>query len=156
MRRVTTWLCAAALGLATLLGARGDALAEAPGRGSKPKIDWVRVEVPEGQDSARLTKVLKDALKQATKRADFGKSPGAVALSARVVELRSEQQGDVLRVTCTMMGRVAHGPGARSRISYGGSPGKREELEKQVLTMVANGLVARLAQIVRTQAPKVR
>ena len=46
--------------------------------------------------------------------------------------------------------------GARSRISYGGSPEKREELEKQVVTMVANGLVGRLAQIVRTQSPKVR
>jgi hypothetical protein len=45
---------------------------------------------------------------------------------------------------------VVGGAGARSRISYGGSPDRRDELEKEVLTQVANGLVGRLAQIVRT------
>lgn len=150
MRRVTTWAAAAALGLATILGP-GGAIAS-----PRTKVDWVRVEVPEGQDAGRLTKLLKDALKQAAKRADFGKATKTVSLTARIVELKTEQQGDVLRVTCTIMGRVAGGAGARSRISYGGSPDKRDELEKQVVTMVANGLVGRLAQIVRTQAPKVR
>jgi hypothetical protein len=150
MRRVTTWAAAAALGLAAIL-APGGAIAS-----PRTKVDWVRVEVPDGQDAARLAKLLKEALKQASKRADFGKSAKTVSLSARIVELRTEQQGDVLRVTCTLMGRVAGGAGARSRISYGGSPDKRDDLEKQVVTMVANGLVGRLAQIVRTQAPKVR
>ncbi len=77
-----------------------------------------------------------------------------MALAARVIELSAEERGDVLRITCTVMGRVVGGAGARSRISYGGAPEKREELEKEVLTQVANGLVARLAQIVRTQAPQ--
>lgn len=150
MRRVTTWAAAAALGIASVLSMPAPALA------AKPKIDWTRVDVPEGQNAARLGKLLKEALKQATKRADFGKATKAVSLSARIVEMKTEQQGDVLRVTCTLMGRVTGGAGAKSRISYGGSPDKREELEKDVLTMVANGLVARLAQIVRTQSPKVR
>ena len=150
MRRVTRWAAAAALGIAAITAAPVTALA------AKPKIDWVRVEVPEGQDAARLTKVLKEALKQAAKRADFGKAAKSVSLSARIVELKTEQQGDVLRVTCTIMGRVAGGAGARSRMSYGGSPDKREDLERDVVTMVARGLVARLAQIVRTQPPKVR
>ncbi|MFT3766667.1 MAG: hypothetical protein QM820_14305 [Minicystis sp.] len=151
MRRVTTWAAAAALGLAAIMAAPGPAHAS-----PKAKVDWVRVEVPEGLDAARHGKVLKEALKQAAKRADFGKTAKTVSLSARIVEMKTEQQGDVLRVTCTIMGRVKGGAGARSRISYGGSPDKREELEKSVLTMVANGLVARLAQIVRTQPPKVR
>jgi hypothetical protein len=146
----------AALAMAATTALSGPAQASPVERGPRAKVEWVRVEVPEGPAAAKLTKTLKEALKTAAKRADFGKSAGTVALTARVVEMRTEQQGDVLRVTCTIMGRVAKGPGARSRISYGGSPDKREELEKQVLTMVANGLVARLAQIVRTQAPKVR
>lgn len=150
MRRVTRWAAAAALGIAAITVAPVTALA------AKPKVDWVRVEVPEGQDAARLTKVLKEALKQAAKRADFGKAAKSVSLSARIVELKTEQQGDVLRVTCTIMGRVTGGAGARSRMSYGGSPDKREDLERDVVTMVARGLVARLAQIVRTQPPKVR
>jgi len=150
MRRVTTWAAGAALGLAALLGP-GGAVAS-----PRTRVDWVRVDVRDGQDAARLTRLLKDALKHAAKRADFGKATRTVSLSARIVELKTEQQGDVLRVTCTIMGRVTGGAGARSRISYGGSPDKPEDLEKQVITMVANGLVARLAQIVRTQAPKVR
>lgn len=144
------WAAAAALGIAAITAAPVTALA------AKPKIDWARVEVPEGRDAARLTKVLKEALKHATKRADFGKAVKTVSLSARIVELKTEQHGDVLHVTCTMLGRVAGGQGARSRISYGGSPDRRAELQKDVVTMVANGLVARLAQIVRTHPPKVR
>jgi hypothetical protein len=151
MRRVTRWAAAAALGLAALL-----AMPEGARAAPRAKVEWVKVEVPEGQDAARLTKMLKEALKQASKRADFGKKTKSVALSARIVELKTEHHGDVLRVTCTVMGRVAGGQGARSRISFGGSPEKRDELEKEVVTMVANGLVARLAQIVRTQGPKVR
>jgi hypothetical protein len=151
MRRVTAWVVAAALGLATVAGAPGAALAA-----DRAKVDWARIDVAEGLDQARLGKMLKEALKQAARRADFGKATRAVSLSARIVEMKTEQQGDVLRVTCTVSGRVIGGQGARSRISYGGSPERRDELEKQVLTMVANGLVARLAQIVRTQAPKVR
>ena len=38
----------------------------------------------------------------------------------------------------------------------GGSPDKRAELEKEVLTQVARGLVGRLAQIVRAQSAKER
>ena len=72
-------------------------------------------------------------------------------LSARITELTLEARDDVLMVHCTAMGRVKGGPGARSKIAYGGDPAKRDELERQVLTMVANGLVGRLAQIVRTQ-----
>jgi len=150
MRRVTTWAAAALLGIAATAIAPATALA------AKPKIDWVRVDVPEGEDTARLTKVLKEALKHAAKRADFGKAVKTVSLSARIVELKTEQQGDVLRVSCTILGRVTGGPSARSRISYGGRPDNRRELQKNVLTMVANGLVARLAQIVRTRPPKVR
>src|SRR5262249_29233076 len=120
----------------------------------KPKVSWLRVDVPEREGSARVQKLLKQALAQAVKKASFGKAK-SVTLAARVVELTEEQHGDVLHITCTVMGRVVGGAGARSRISYGGSPEKHDELEKEVLTQVANGLVARLAQIVRTQARKV-
>ena len=59
--------------------------------------------------------------------------------------------GDVLRVRCTLVGRVDGGPSARSKIAFGGDPAAQAELEKQVLTMVANGVVSRLAQIVRSR-----
>ena len=105
----------------------------------------------QGKDADRHGRMLKGLLAQATKKADFGKAE-RVVLIARLVEFTAEQRGDVLRLSCTIVGRVDGGPGARSRISYGGSPAKRAELEKQVLTMVANGVVARLAEIARTRA----
>jgi hypothetical protein len=133
-----------AVGLATL------AAPSAASAGGKSKIEWVRVDVPQREDSARIQKLLKQALGKAAKKANFG-SAKTVALSARVMEMTTEEHGDVVRITCLVMGRVVGGAGARSRISYGGSPDKRDELEKEVLTQVANGLVGRLAQIVRAQ-----
>jgi hypothetical protein len=147
MRRVKTWLIRAALALTVLSAAPGSALA-------KPKVEWSKIDVPVGDSSARITKFLKQALDLAVKKANFGKKAKSVTLSARVVELKTEQRGDVLQMTCTMMGRVVGAASAKSKISFGGSPSTRDELEKQVLTTVANGLVARLAQIARAQEPK--
>lgn len=119
---------------------------------AKPsKVEWSRVEVPPGDDAARLEKTFKAALVQAAKKASFGDAK-SVVLTAKLVELTTETHGDVLRVSCTVKGRVVGGASAKSKITYGGSPNDRAELEKQVLTMVANGLVARLAQIARAQA----
>ena len=129
--------------------------AATPAEASGAKVTWARVDVPDVQGGGRLQRMLKQALNRAARKANFGKAK-KVTLAARVVEISAEEREDVLRITCTVMGRVVGGAGARSRISYGGDPEKREELEKEVLTQVANGLVARLAQIVRTQAPKVR
>ena len=117
MRRVTRWAVAAAIGLSVLAAAPGAAHAS-----PRPKIEWLRVDVPDGQDSARLGKLLKEALKQAAKRANFGKAAKTVLLSARITELSIEEHGDVLRVSCTAMGRVAGGAGARSRISVRRQP----------------------------------
>ena len=144
MRRLKTWLLGAALGVTTLCAASLPADA-------KPKIEWSKVEVPKGDAAAHTTKIVKQALEQAARKANFGKKAKSVTLSARVVELKTEQRGDILRVSCTMMGRVVGAASAKSRISFGGSPASRSDLEKQVLTMVANGLVARLAQIARAE-----
>jgi hypothetical protein len=144
MRRLTLWAALAAFGLSTGLAPRE---AEA----AKAKVEWAAVDVREGDDAARVQKLLRQELGKAVKKVDFGKAK-TVRLTARVVELTEEEHGDVLRITCTVMGRIVGGKGARSRISYGGSPDKRAELEKEVLTQVARGLVGRLAQIVRTEA----
>jgi hypothetical protein len=146
MHRVARWLTCAVIGLSALAFAPPAALAKA-------KVEWSHVDVPEGDGSAKVGKLLKTALEQASKRANFGKAK-SVTLSARVLSFTSSMRGDVLRVSCTVMGRVAGGASARSKISFGGSPDARAELEKQVLTMVANGLVARLAQIARAEESK--
>lgn len=125
----------------------GPAPAFARGRA---KVDWTKIEVPAGEDSARITRVLRKLLNEAVRRADFGKVQ-KVSASAHVVELTWEKRGDVLRMSCAIVGRLKDGPRARSRVSFGGSPDQRGELEKQVLTMVANGMVTRLAEMARSR-----
>ncbi|MCC6557619.1 MAG: hypothetical protein IT372_32095 [Polyangiaceae bacterium] len=142
MRRLTSWLLALALGL-------GAAVSPAPALAAKATVEWKSVEAPAGSDHDRLVRMLKGLLSSAARKADFGKKTKSVALTARIVAFSSVTQGDVHRVSCTLVGRVVGGPTARSRISFGGRPEERAALEKQVLTMVANGMVGRLAEIVR-------
>src|SRR6185295_11829088 len=98
MRRVTKYVACLAIGLSTLTVALPEAQA-------KPKITWARVDVPDDADAPKLTKALKQLLNKAVKKANFGKAKN-VTLSVRVVEFTTHQQGDVLRVNCTVMGRV--------------------------------------------------
>ena len=64
MRRVMTWGLPFAFGFATLL--LEPTAAHARG---KSKVEWVRVDVPEGGDAGRVQKLLKQALGQAVKQA---------------------------------------------------------------------------------------
>jgi hypothetical protein len=148
MNRVTRWLCAAALGATSI--ALCPAISHAR---SSTKVEWASIRVPTGKDSERTTRMVRSLLTQAAKKADFGDAK-RVKLSARVVELTSVKKGDILQVSCTIVGRLVGGPSARSRISFGGNPSEREALEKQVLSMVANGVVTRLAEIARAQAAR--
>src|SRR4051794_34029429 len=112
-------LLAAAAALA-VVATTADALAvrgpDAPAvdRG-RAKVQWTRVDVPEGAESARLTRVLRKLLDEAARKADFGAEQ--VAARARIVELTWERRDDVLHVSCTMVGRLEGGPSARSRIA---------------------------------------
>jgi hypothetical protein len=117
----------------------------------KPRIEWKTVSVPEGPDADRVARTLRSMLVRASRKADFGREGGKVVVSARVVQLAWEDRGDVVRLSCTVVGRLEGGPSARSRISFGGAPKDRAALEKQVLTMVANGVVTRLAEIARSR-----
>jgi hypothetical protein len=113
-------------------------------------VEWTRIDVPDGSDSARVGRRLRALLNEAASKADFGKSKN-VAASVRVVELSWQTHGDIVRMTCAVVGHLKDGPSARSRISFGGDPAKKDDLEKQVLTSVSSGLVARLAQLARTR-----
>jgi hypothetical protein len=117
----------------------------------KPAVEWKSVSVPDSKDSDRVARTLRSLLVRASRKADFGHGGGKVVVSARVVQLAWEDRGDVVRLSCTVVGRVEGGPSARSRISFGAARKDRAQLEKQVLTMVANGVVTRLAEIARTR-----
>lgn len=140
--------------IAVLALAAGALLSPAPARADgSTKVTWTRIDVPDKDGAATLEKTLKKLLDKAARKAKFGKVK-SVSLAVKVTELTSERKGDVHRVTCTIVGRIPGGPSAKSRISFGGSPADKAKLEQQVLTMVANAVVTRLAEIVRTRAAK--
>ncbi|AUX47963.1 hypothetical protein SOCE26_094890 [Sorangium cellulosum] len=139
------WLLSAVVALTTLAASPTLALAR------ETKVEWKSVDAPAGEGQTQRARTLRKLLTSAAKKADFGKAK-SVVLSARIVEFTSATRGDVHRVSCTVLGRVVGGATARSRISFGGRPSERQALEKQVLTMVANGVVGRLASIVRARS----
>ena len=145
MRRAPSWLLALFMGLAVVAApATGEAR-------NKPKVAWKKVEAPAGERHDQLVRALKPLLQSAARKANFGEGK-RVVLNARIIEFTSTASGDVHRVSCTLVGRIQGGASAKSRISFGGRPAERAVLEKQVLTMVANGVVSRLAEIVRVSA----
>ncbi len=146
MRRVSRWIFALGLALSATLAPAESAFAR-----PKTAVEWTRVDAPEGKEGDRIARTLRSLLKEASRKADFGKS-GKVALRARVTEYVVEKKGDVLRIRCTVIGRVVGGPSAKSRISFGGDPNDPKGLEKQVLSMVAHGVTSRLAAIARSRA----
>lgn len=117
----------------------------------KADVEWTRVEAsPSHKEGARLAKTLRGLLKEASRKADFGKA-GKVLLQARILEYVVEKKGDVLKIRCTVVGRLEGGPSAKSRISFGGDPKDPKALEKQVLTMVAHGVTSRLAALAKAK-----
>lgn len=133
-------------------GARSGSESQLVARG-KARVKWSRIDVPEGKDAARLTTLLRKMLDKAVKQTDFG-DVRVMTASARIVDLRTTKDGDVLRVTCALSGKLEGGQGARSKISLGGDPNRAAELEAEVLQAVANGLVTRLAELARAQAAR--
>jgi len=118
---------------------------------SKADVVWTRVDAPVTKGGASLAKKLHQLLKEASRKADFGKA-GKVLLRARIVEYVVEKKGDVLRIRCAVIGRLEGGPSAKSRIAFGGDPKDPKALEKQVLSMVAHGVTGRLAALAKARA----
>ena len=103
---------------------------------------------PDPKVERRIEKTLTRLLKQATRRAKWGDGD-KIELSARVVKLTYEESDEVLRVSVTVVAKIAGGKGARSHIRLGGRPNKRQDVEKDALKIVADGLITRLSAIAR-------
>ncbi len=113
------------------------------------KVTWTTVEVGSGDNRKAVARDLKKLLRRETRRAKWGKGKG-LELSARVSKLAWEKNDDVVRVTVTVVAKIAGGKGARSHIRLGGSPTERRKLLRQALRIVSSGLVTRLSSIART------
>ena len=146
--RLAHVVLAVLVGLAIWLGAPAPAHAKA-------KVEIAAVEVtPAAQvDKTRDDKVRRSIRRLAAaslKHLDFGKT-GKVEATLVVKELKFEESDGLLRITCTLVGKIKGGGTAKSRISFGGKPDKKKQLEKQVLGAVTDGVMTRLAELARAK-----
>jgi hypothetical protein len=135
--------------LCLLLLLAAPSVAAAP-RG-RPSVSLDRLTLPEDVENARvLERHLKHVLRREARRADWGAGSRAkIEYRFTVEELAVSVEAGVLRVRCTALGRLPKGKSARSRLEYGGSPGRRLEEIKKVLEIVARGVMTRLAELER-------
>jgi hypothetical protein len=119
------------------------------------KVVWTDVELPQSDRQAPREKELRAVLKREARRVQWGAPPdGLVEVSIKVTEFSVQHRTDVVRVTCTAVGRLANGPQVKTHFSFGGRPDKAAALESQMLLLVGRGVVTRLSSISRERYPR--
>jgi hypothetical protein len=144
--------------LAALLALPGRAAAQPPvligpedGAQGRPKIVLDQLVVPNDvPERKRVSAVLERVLKHEAHRVQWG-AGRASRISYRffLEELSTSVEHGVLRVRCTALGRLPQGKSARSKLEFGGDPREPRQVVDHVLTIVARGVLARLADLER-------
>lgn len=132
-----------------LLGVLGIVIAPRVALASKAELSITKLEVPE-DSAADFEKRVRRMIRASAGKLDFGKSK-RVEASFKLKEFRVETSDGLVRVTATFVGRLGQGGTARSHISFGAKPAKRKSLEKQVLRLVVDGVLTRLAEMARVR-----
>ena len=130
-----------ALGVATPASAKG-----------KGKLEIASVEWPSPSASMKLReKQIRTSIRrlavQSAKHLDFGSEKAVATLIVK--ELATSEADGVLKVSCSLVGRLKGGGTARSKIAFGGKPENRKKIERQVLASVTDGVMVRLAELAR-------
>lgn len=126
---------------------------KAPG----PTVILEKLEFPVMLGASKYEKHLRQVLRKEAADADWGAGKDStIEYRFTVNSLTVEQKGDVLLVKCTATGTLPRGRRAQSQLSFGGSPQKHSELVRRVLSIVAHGVITRLAEIERVRRGKQR
>ena len=114
----------------------------------RPKVKLNRLTFPSITQASYYKKHLERSLQREASKADWGAGEGSVIhYRVRIDSLRIEKAGDVVRVHCSATGELPNGKNARSRLSFSGAPAAERKLVEEVLSLVARGLVTRLAEL---------
>jgi hypothetical protein len=107
----------------------------------------VPADLPQHQ---RISKLLEKVLKHEARRVEWGAGrSNRIAYRFYLEELDLSVEHGVLKVRCTAFGRLPKGKTARSKLEYGGDPKDPQKVVDHVLTIVARGVLARLADLER-------
>jgi hypothetical protein len=130
----------------------------APANRGRPSVTLDRLDFPkELPQAAKLERHFRFHLRRAARNADWGAGRGAkIEYRVRVEELVATEGSGVLNVRCTVLGRLPGGKSARSHVAFGGNPRQRERVMKNVLEVVARGVVTRLAALERARRSQKR
>ncbi len=114
-------------------------------------VEWKTPSKEAKSREKRLSTEIRRAAHKAAKGLNFGNG-GRALVSFTVVEVGVENLGDVVRVTCLLVGHLKGGGRARSKIRFGGKPEDQKKLEKQVVIAATDGVMTRLSEMARAKA----
>ena len=119
----------------------------------RPHIRIDRVTLPnELPNRDEYLRFLKKFLKREVRRVDWGASSrNKISLRFEVERLDLEAHSSVLKVRCTALGELPHRRTARTELVFGGDRANEQRLVKQVLEIVARGVVSRLSALERAR-----
>jgi hypothetical protein len=117
----------------------------------RPKIVLDRLVVPASiPEHKRVERFLTKVLEHEAPRVRWGAGRhNRISYRFYLEQLEVTVQGGVYQVRCTALGRLPKGKSARSKLELGGDPREPRKVIDQVLTIVARGVLARLAELVR-------
>jgi hypothetical protein len=123
----------------------------APAAGEQPTFSIDALTLPPGLENTRqVDKALRTMLKKEAKRQDWGAGRSShIEARFHLKRFEFETQGQALIVRATLVGRLPGGRAAESTISFGGKPAQKATLVRQVLGIVATGVIVRLADLER-------
>jgi hypothetical protein len=107
-----------------------------------------KLSLPKDHDSNQFERAVRKRLVATARKLDFG-SAKKVEITAKITQYTIETSDDLVRVTCTLVGRLKGGGTARSHISFGDRPSRRKKLEAQVLKIATESVLIRLADMTR-------
>jgi hypothetical protein len=121
--------------------------------GKRPRVKLDRLALPADLVGAKGFEThLRSTLRREVRRADWGAGPESkISYRFFVERLDLREEGGVLHVTCTALGRLPKGKSAKSHIVFGGDPRERKKVVEHVLDIVARGVVTRLAELERAR-----
>lgn len=121
----------------------------------RTRVEWSEVKLPDDARQKKRQALLRKVLAQESRRADWGRhKSGVVRASVTVTQFQVVRRDDVMRVTCTAVGKLEKGPSARTHFSFGGHPDQQDKLEQTILTLIGRGIVTRLAALARQRAKR--
>lgn len=118
----------------------------------RPKVVLDKLEFPAVLGGKAYERHLRRVLKKEVALVDWGAgADSTIEYRFAVQSLTVQQKGDVLLIKCVASGTLPRGRQAQSQLSFGGSPRNHSALIRRVLTIVARGVITRLAEIERVR-----